>query len=421
MTTRQSPVSRLPSALAPYRVLDLTEGGSNLGPRLLGDLGADVLRVEPPIGAPTRKMGPFINDTPDSENSLFWKAYNFNKRSITLNLETVDGRDIFKRLVKTADFLFESFPPGYLASLRLGYEQLAALNPRLIMASITPFGQTGPRASWQGPDLVAWAMGGYQWMSGDPDRAPLRVSMSPQSYFHASTSAALGSLMALQARYATGRGQHIDEAAQHCPVWMIPAIYQWYEYQGVILKRAGQWREGGRGTRSRTVYPCKDGHVVLSGGGGGGGRANFKLVELMGQDGLAPDWLKAIDWEKQDIRDTTQAEIDRRADAYTAWFKTKTKSELLGLAVTEGIFLAPVNTLADALNYHHLKERGFWVASPDPEEKMQYPGAPFVMAETPWRISRPAPRVGQHNQEVYCKELGFSAAELVALRSADAL
>lgn len=403
--------------------MDLTEGGCNIGPRLMGDLGADVLRIEPPEGSSTRMLGPFLNDTAGPENSLFWRAYNFNKRGITLDLETADGRDLFTRLVKSTDALFESFTPGYLASLGLDYERLAQVNPQLIMASVTPFGQTGPRAHWQGPDLVVWAMGGYQWMCGDPDRPPVRISMPPQAFFHASVSAAVGVLIALQARYTTGRGQYVDESAQHCPPWMLTHTYQFYEYQGVLLKRAGQWREGGSGkTRQRTVYPCKDGHVIYQGGGGqSGARTNRQIVDLMDQAGLAPDWLKAIDWAKYDMRSATQEEIDRRVEAFSAYFRTKTKAELLEIAVEKGIFMAPVNTFSDMLSYGQLQDREFWVQPPDSEESLSYPGAPFKLDQTPWQIRRRAPHIGEHNQEVFCGELGFARRELEALRAAGAI
>lgn len=423
MTTQQGQTPAQPSALGIYRVLDLTEGGSNMGPRLLADMGADVLRIEPPEGSPTRKLGPFLNDTAGAENSLFWRAYNFNKRGITLGLETVDGRELFTKLVKSSDMLFESFPPGYLASLGLDYEHLATVNPRLIMASITPFGQTGPYAHWQGPDLVVWAMGGYQWMCGDPDRPPVRISIGPQAFFHASVSAAVGSLMALQARYTTGRGQYIDQAAQHCPPWMLTHTYQFYEYQGVILRRAGQWREGGSGaTRQRTVYLCKDGYVIYQGGGGQpGARTNRRIVELMDKEGLAPDWLKAIDWATYDMRSATQQDIDRRVEAFTAFFQTRTKAELLELAVKEGMFMAPVNTFSDMLGYGQLQDREFWARPPDSDESLSYPGAPFKLDETPWRMRRHAPRIGEHNRDVYCGELGLAGNELEALRAVGAV
>ena len=151
-------------SLSPYRVLDLTDEKGFLCGRIFAEQGADVVKIEPPEGDPARKVGPFYQNIPDPEKSLFWFAYNAGKRGITLNINSQEGQDIIKRLVKTADFLVESFTPGYMEGLGLGYRELEKINPRLIMASITPFGQTGPYAHWKGPDIVPWAMGGYMWM-----------------------------------------------------------------------------------------------------------------------------------------------------------------------------------------------------------------------------------------------------------------
>jgi len=150
--------------LNPYRVLDLTDEKGLLCAKLLGDLGADVIKIERPGGDPARNIGPFYHDEHDPEKSLFWLAFNTNKRGTTLDIEKVEGQTILKRLVKTADLLVESFPPGYMASLGLGYSDLDRLNPRLIMVSITPFGQSGPYKDYKAPDIVAWAMGGQMYL-----------------------------------------------------------------------------------------------------------------------------------------------------------------------------------------------------------------------------------------------------------------
>ncbi len=199
--------------LRPYRVLDLSDEKGFLCGRMLGDLGADVIKVEPPGGDPSRLHGPFIRVEADSEKSLYWLAFNFNKRGVALNLETADGRELFKRMVEKADFLVETFRPGYLAGLGLGYESLKKLNSRLVMVSITPFGQTGPRAQWKADDIVAMAAGGYMAVTGDEDRPPLRVGV-PQSYVLAGSQAAAGALLAHAMRQANGEGQHVDVSLQ---------------------------------------------------------------------------------------------------------------------------------------------------------------------------------------------------------------
>ena len=172
-----------PGLLAPYRVLDLTDGRGLLCGKMLADLGADVVQVEPPGGSPARNVGPFYHDTPGAERSLFWWAYCTNKRGITLDIATDDGAALLRRLVANADFLIESGDPGRMASLGLGYPDLQAINPRLVMVSITAFGQDGPYADYQASDIVGMALGGFMHLTGDGDRPPLRVSM-PQFYQH---------------------------------------------------------------------------------------------------------------------------------------------------------------------------------------------------------------------------------------------
>ena len=155
--------------LRPYCVLDLAEGGCMIGGRILGDLGADVIKVEPPGGSPSR-IAPYYKNLPDPEKSLYWFAYNMNKRGVTLDINKADGQEVFKRLVKTADVVIESFEVGIMEQLGIGYNDLCKVKPDIIVTSITPFGQKGPKARYKGCDLVAWASGGYLYVCGDSDR-----------------------------------------------------------------------------------------------------------------------------------------------------------------------------------------------------------------------------------------------------------
>ena len=167
--------------LSPYRVLDLSNELGFLCGKILGDLGANVIKIEPPGGDPARRLGPFYGDQPDPEKSLFWFGFNNNKRGITLNLESAKGRELFSRLVTKAHFVIETFTPGYLDSLDLGYKTLSIINPRLVLNSITPFGQTGPYSRFKASDIEIMALSGCMSLTGDPDRPPLRVTF-PQSY-----------------------------------------------------------------------------------------------------------------------------------------------------------------------------------------------------------------------------------------------
>jgi len=199
--------------LSPYRVLDLTTERGLLCGQLLGDLGADVIKIEPPGGSPARRLGPFLDDQPHPDRSLYWWAYNRNKRSITLDIDRPEGRDLLKRLVPSADFVIESFNPGEMAGRGLGYDDLAALNPAIIYTSISAFGQDGPKATYADSDLILMAAGGPLILTGDDDRPPVRLSV-PQAYLHASTDAAVGALVAHHESILSGRGQHVDVAAE---------------------------------------------------------------------------------------------------------------------------------------------------------------------------------------------------------------
>jgi crotonobetainyl-CoA:carnitine CoA-transferase CaiB-like acyl-CoA transferase len=199
--------------LSPYRVLDLTDDGSMICGQILGDLGADVILVEPPGGVNARRIGPFCGDERKINESLNFWALNRNKRGVTLDLETASGRESLLQLVKTADVLVESFPPGYLERRGLDYNALNAINPGLIVISITAFGQHGPKAQWAATDLTLTAASGALLITGDEDRPPVRTSV-PQAYLNAGTEAATGALIAIYARQRDGLGQHIDVSAQ---------------------------------------------------------------------------------------------------------------------------------------------------------------------------------------------------------------
>ena len=200
-----SPQAGIDFLLYPYRVLDLTDDRG----KILADLGADVLQIEPPGGSPARDIGPFYGDDPRPEKSLFWWAYAANKRSITLDLEQKDGQALLKKLVTEADFLIESYSPGYLERLGLDFKHLASINPKLVMVSITPFGQDGPYSNYQASDIVGMALGGFMYLTGDEDRAPIRVSF-PHFYLHGAAAGASAAMLAHTYRVTTGRGQHVD-------------------------------------------------------------------------------------------------------------------------------------------------------------------------------------------------------------------
>jgi len=292
--------------LAGYRVLDLTDEKGLLCGRVLGDWGADVIKVERPGGDPARNIGPFYKDIIDPEKSLFWFATNANKRSITLDFDTIDGRKIFKQLVKTSDFVIESFDPGCMDGLGFSYADIESINPGIIMASITPFGQNGPYSHFKGSDMVLWAMGGMMYLCGDSDCPPLQVGV-PQAYFHGGIHGATGSMMALYHREMTGEGQHVDVSIQEAVNFTNMVADETYDILGVNLSRSGnlfmQIRPEPMGVLvERMVWQCRDGYVstVLRGGGLGPKATARALVTWMREEGMAGE-LDDYDWDTYNL------------------------------------------------------------------------------------------------------------------------
>jgi len=419
-------VTESDTLLGGCRVLDLADAKGLFCAKVLGDFGADVIKVEPPGGDPSRNTGPFCKDVPHPEKSLFWFATNTSKRGITLNIEAEGGRDLFRRLVKSADVVVESFQPGYLDSLGLGYPGLKETRPDIILTSITPFGQSGPYVNYQATDLVAAAMGGMARILGDLGRPPVRMSADPQSYLHAGLQGALGSMMAYYHRELTGVGQHVDVSMQDAVELTLMNAVEIYEILGANLVGLGQFfvsvRPQAGPLFTRTVVPCKDGYVTLMFGGGafaGSSHSSRALVDWANSEGYALE-LKDFDFATMwDNATLTQEESDTRNSYIGRFLMTKTKAELYEGAVKRGILLAPCSTFEDVLVNAQLEARGFWemVGHPEMGQTLKYPGAPLKMKETPWRIGRRAPLVGEHNREVYEGELGLSPEEMVRLES----
>ena len=403
--------------LAPYRVLDLTEGGFNWCGRVLADLGADVIKVEPPGGSPTRLRGPFYQDRADPEHSLFWYSYCLNKRSVTLDLESAEGRSRFKELAAGSDIVLESAKPGYMDGLGLGYKDLSEVNAAIVVTSMTPFGQTGPYAHYKTTDIVAWSMGGMQWLAGDEDRPPVRISI-PQAELHAGAQAAAGSMVALWHSQTTGEGQHVDVSMQTAVVWTLMNATPFPPLHGVNLKRAPTSRVGSLSIRS--VFRCEDGHIAsLLRGGVIGGVSISALVRCMDEDGVAPAFMKERDWGAW-TRPALEAQgedgvndVRTVEDHFSRFFLTKSKAELLQRAFTDRILMAPCNSVQDILDDPQLEARDFWtqVHHPALDRTLTYPGAYIKLSETPIVYRRPAPAIGEHNDEV------FSRARSVEARS----
>jgi len=411
--------------LSDYRILDLTDHKGIYCAKVLADLGADVIKIEKPGGDATRNIGPFYKDIPHPEKSLYWWAYNTSKRGITLNLETADGKDIFRRLVKTADAVVESFPPGYMDSLGLGYSALSEINPGIIMTSITPFGQTGPHKDWKATDLVGWALAGQAYVTGDDDRPPCQVSF-PHCYLVAGCHAASGTLAALYHRELSEEGQHVDVSMQESVLWTTLLLVQFWDMMKINLFRAGSRRSMGTAL-FRLAFPCKDGFVgFLIAGGQLASISMPPLLKWMAEEGMLgafedkKDW-EARDWiEKIDAWSLTQETIDAWENSVIDFFAGKTKAEIYEKAREKGIIIYPVSTTQDLAQNAQLKARDFYVEVEHPElgETVTYVGSPYKMTVAPWRISRRAPLVGEHNREIYEGELGLSPEHTRLLKEA---
>ena len=408
------------SCLSGIRVLDLAQGGAQICGKIFADLGADVIKVEPPGGDRSGRIAPFYKDIPDPEKSLFWFAYNTNKRSVTLNIETADGREIFKRLAGIADFVIESFTPGYLDDLGLGYAALSAVNPRIIVTSITPFGQTGPKAHYKGSDLTAWASSGGLYATGDPDRAPVWTSF-PQPYLHAGLEACAGSLLAHWYRLKTNEGQHVDVSIQDTFIISTDEMHLLtYEIMGHVYRRRGDRKALGGTPGGHQLYPCKDGFIAFRVLVRNGTANTLGLVKWMAEEEAAPDWLVNYDWLKNyDMSHITQEEIDRIDQEFIRFFMTKTKSVLLEQAIKRDIQIVPVSTPADISNSDQWKARNLWVEVEHDEldDTLTYCGLFRSFSKTPGIIRRRAPLIGEHNLDIYEEELGYSREELGIMES----
>ncbi|MBI2543852.1 MAG: CoA transferase [Candidatus Rokubacteria bacterium] len=393
--------------LAPYRVLDLTDARGILCGKMLGDLGADVVRVEPPAGNPARREGPFAGDAPDPERSLYWWGYAANSRSVVADLGTPEGAARVRDLARRADFLIESFPPGFLDRLGLGWEALGRENPRLILTSITPFGQPGPYRDWKGPDLIVQAMSGMMFHLGDHDRPPVRIS-APQAYLQAAAQAAVATLVAHHWRERTGRGPCVEVSAQAAMMWTLmsetglPSLHGYVPFRDGVHARYAA-------VRRRIIFPCLDGFVALIASGGAiGGGAMEALTAWMDEEGSAPDFMRERDWRAWDSAhllgagERGQAELDQVEEAVGRFFEGKTKHALYEGALKRGILLAPVADTRDLLENAQLAAREFFVplGRPEVEPDAVGPGPFAKFGATPLALRRPAPAIGEPTTEV---------------------
>jgi len=396
-------------ALAGLRVLDLADECASFCSKLLADLGAEVIKVEPPGGDKSRWQGPFWGNLSHPEKSLSFWYNNTSKLGITLNLESNEGQEIFRSLIDRTDVIVETFPPGYLDGLGLGYKTLCESNPGLIMASVTGFGQGGPYSKYKSCDIVASAMGGQMYVCGAPDTAPLKP-YGQQAYYTASLFAAVGILMALRLRKHGGQGQHLDISLQEAVAATLEHVLVRYLYEGVVSGRQGSFHWN----RSFCLLPCKDKYVVLS------PLIEWEtLVELLDSEGMASDLTEAR-WQDEEYR---TRHLDHVVEVLQRWTKAHTSAELFELGQLMRLPWAPVASPEDVLVSPQLRARSFFVPVAHPEAKtgFSYAGAPYKFNRATWDIKRRAPLIGEHNIQIYHHELGYSREKIDELSSRNAI
>ena len=313
--------------LAPYRVLDLTDGRGALCGRVLGDLGADVIKVEPPWGDDARRIGPFYKDAPDPENSLFWAFNAANKRSITLNVEAAASRSALAKLIQSSHFLIESSLPGHMDALGLGYDAVTHINPSIIYVSITPFGQDGPYASYKATDLIGMALSGMMYLTGDTDRPPVRIS-TPQFWAIGSASAAAGAMIANHHRLLTGRGQYVDVSCQQAVARSLSHAPMIWDMSRMNMQRQGPFRPVGK-INLRINWECADGYVnFIQPGGHTGGRSMTNLSNWMDEEGVGHPVLRETDWGEIGFGQLSPELVEAMTPPLEQFFMSKTKAHL---------------------------------------------------------------------------------------------
>lgn len=377
--------------------------------KLLADLGAEVIKVEEPgKGDEARAYGPFSGDVPHPERGGLFLYLNCNKLGITLNVKTSTGHEILQRLLREADVFVTNYPPKIAEELGLDYSRIREIKSKIIATFIAPFGQTGPYRHYNGYAINCSALGGMTLCTGERGREPLTPPLS-LGHFQAGAAGAAGTLFALFGERKTGKGQQVD--VSEADVWAI--CHTGHMMAGYVMAGMKRMRWGHRtpGIYPYTILPCKDGYVFMYCPRGSDWK---RFLEIIG-GGKMPDWYADVP-KFSDRRELSLEYADQMDALLAPWLLSHTKKEIYDLCRKE-LPIAPINTAAEVLKDEHLTARQYFVET-DHEEagRLKYPGAPYKFSETPWRIERAAPLLGEHNELIYCQRLGFSREELISLR-----
>ena len=375
--------------------------------KLLADLGAETVKIENPgQGDIARGKGPFLKDIPGGERSGLFLYLNINKRGITLNLEKTAGREIFKKLIENADILIEDTKPGAMAALGLGYNELKSINPSLVMTSITSFGQTGPYKGYKGSDLTSWHMSGVGIITprhvGTTEQEPLRVTQMAD--FITGMTAAVATLCALHVQRQTGLGQQVDVSALEALARLSGWSLSYWPYEHRSLTRADRTNFA-----PYHFIKCKDGWVFAA---CSEDHHWQRFVDMMGN----PEWAEQELFQDKISRGTHWESLEPLIEDWTMRYS---RAEIFDMAKTHKLPLAPLNSVAEVVENRQLQAREFFVNIEHPTAgKLTYPGVPYKSSVPAWSIRRPAPMLGQHNDDIYCNQLGYTETELAEMYEA---
>ena len=393
------------AALQNIRVLDLSRyvAGAYCA-KLFAAFGAEVVKVEPPVtGDPARAVGPFLNDQPERETSALFLYLNTGKQGLTLNLKHPQGREIFKALVRHTDVLVENFTPRVMPSLGLDYSVLRAINPKLVMVSISSFGQHGPYRDYKANDMISYALGGYMYLNGHPQRPPLSGG-GHQPAYQGGLHGYSGAMAALMARLGTGQGQHVDVSIQECMASIHQFTINRYVYVGRIQKRLGN-----RYQRAHpiTIYPCKDGLVSLA---VSTQEQYERFMALTGLTALLNEERFATPYACSEHVEA----FDRRL---APWLQAHGKHDIVHRCQENRVPASFVNDAAEIMDDPQYRFRGFWKELDHPVAGRQtYAGFPFHMTSTPPVLQR-ACLLGEHTEDILIARLGYGHAELAEWRA----
>ena len=375
--------------------------------KVMAELGADVIKVEAPLkGDRARDHGPFPDQVSDLEKSGLFLFNNLGKRGVTLDVGTDSGREVLDRLLASADIFLENQPIRLVEEVGLDFQSVHAKHPSLVVTSISPYGRSGPYRNYAGYDLNVNAIGGMSFGTGYPHREPLTTPIYQVSYL-AGVGAAFASTVALLARGLNGVGGQLVDVAE---AQILATLLSGYHLPAYIYRGVAGWRSGNRmrlGLFPNCVLPCKDGYVCID---APQMEQYRRFLSMIGD----PEWVNEPRY--RDRRAMSDQYPEEAESLLTPWFMEHTKDEILNLCIENRVPCVPVREFDEVMADEQLNSRDYFREVDHPAAGvLRYPGAPFRLSATPCRVVRPAPSLGQHNEEILGGELGISENELRSL------